>query len=231
MPRRGRPTQRHRKSAARRTYRADRQLKAVLVAWVIAGHAFLAYAAFGGWPYDEVAETTLPGEVELVLSIILGPSALFVIGTFFFLSGLMAPDSINRHGPFGFIWQRILRLGVPWLLFTLLVWPFVMWVAYRSAGHQLPIWQALQARQPFLDSGPLSVRSNLALCFSASRPHHLERPAPGRTCARYDPDAGSRRSRTSSFIVRMWYPHAANKFSIFTYGSGRNASAFTSSAP
>ena len=27
-------------------------LKAVLVAWVIAGHAFLAYAAFGGWPYD-----------------------------------------------------------------------------------------------------------------------------------------------------------------------------------
>src|SRR3954452_25195133 len=76
-------------TASRDRLRAGRivpidNLKAVLVAWVIAGHAFLAYAAFGGWPYDEVAETTLPGEVELVLSIILGPSALFVIGTFFF---------------------------------------------------------------------------------------------------------------------------------------------------
>jgi hypothetical protein len=34
-------------------------LKAVLVAWVIAGHAMLGYTAIGGWPYDEVNETTL----------------------------------------------------------------------------------------------------------------------------------------------------------------------------
>jgi hypothetical protein len=181
-------------------------LKAVLVAWVIAGHAFLAYAAFGGWPYDEVAETTLPGEVELVLSIILGPSALFVIGTFFFLSGLMAPDSINRHGPVGFISQRILRLGVPWLLFTFLIWPFVMWVAYRSAGHQLPIWQALQARQPFLDSGPLWFVQILlyvsvlhALIIWSGR--HLGAPARGMTLM-----LAAAGVALASFLVRMWYP-------------------------
>src|SRR6188472_383446 len=96
-------------------------LKAVLVAWVIAGHAFLGYAAIGGWPYDEVAESTLPRQVELGLEIIIGPTALFVIGTFFFLSGLLAPNSIARHGSAGFIRQRLLRLGLPWLLFTLFV--------------------------------------------------------------------------------------------------------------
>jgi hypothetical protein len=31
---------------------ADDNLKAVLVAWIIAGHAMLGYAAIGGWPYD-----------------------------------------------------------------------------------------------------------------------------------------------------------------------------------
>ena len=31
-------------------------LKAVLVAWIIAGHALLGYTAIGGWPYDEVSE-------------------------------------------------------------------------------------------------------------------------------------------------------------------------------
>ena len=37
----------------------------------------------------------------------------------------------------------------------LLVWPFFMWLAYRSAGYDLTFWQAFRGRQPFLDSGPL----------------------------------------------------------------------------
>jgi Acyltransferase family len=130
-------------------------LKAVLVAWIIAGHAMLGYAAIGGWPYDEVSETNLPPQLELVLAALLGPTAVFVIGTFFFLSGLFAPSNIARHGPAGFLRQRLVRLGLPWLLFTLLIWPVLMWFAYRSAGHPIPIWEAWQARQPFLDSGPL----------------------------------------------------------------------------
>jgi hypothetical protein len=130
-------------------------LRGVLVAWVIAGHAMLGYTVVGGWPYDEVTEATMPRHLELILGTVLGPTALFVMGTFFFLSGLLASGSIARHGPAGFARQRLVRLGVPWLLFTLLIWPLLMWAAYRSAGHPLPIWEALQARQPFLDSGPL----------------------------------------------------------------------------
>ena len=55
-------------------------LKALLVAWVIAGHAIVGYTVIGGWPYDEVTEATLPRSLELVLVTILGPTALFVIG-------------------------------------------------------------------------------------------------------------------------------------------------------
>jgi hypothetical protein len=181
-------------------------LKAVLVAWVIAGHALLGYAAIGGWPYDEVTEVTLPRELELGLAIILGPSALFVIGTFFFLSGLLAPRSIARYGPAGFVRQRMLRLGMPWLLFTILVWPLVMWVAYRSAGHTLSFWQVLQARQPFLDSGPLwfvqillYVSVGHAL-FTWTGQRYGLRPLPVTLVMTAVVIA------VSSFAIRIWFP-------------------------
>jgi hypothetical protein len=130
-------------------------LKSLLVAWIIACHAVLGYTAIGGWPYDEVSEVTLPPMQELLLSVVLGPTGLFVIGTFFFVAGLFAPVEMARHGVSSFVRTRTLRLGVPWLLFTVLVWPLFMWFAYRAAGHQLSYWQAFRGRTPFLDSGPL----------------------------------------------------------------------------
>jgi hypothetical protein len=30
-----------------------------------------------------------------------------------------------------------------------------MWLAYRSAGYSLSLWQVMRTRQPFPDSGPL----------------------------------------------------------------------------
>jgi hypothetical protein len=130
-------------------------LKALLVAWIIACHAVVGYTAIGGWPYDEVSEVILPPMQELLLSVVLGPTALFVVGTFFFVSGLFAPVEMARHGVSSFVRTRTLRLGVPWLLFTLLVWPLFMWFAYRAAGYQLSYWQVFRGRTPFLDSGPL----------------------------------------------------------------------------
>ena len=182
-------------------------LKAVLVAWVIAGHAFLGYAAMGGWPYDEVAETTLPRTLELLLEIVIGPTALFVIGTFFFLSGLLAPHSLAQHGPAGFVRQRLLRLGLPWLLFTLLIWPLVMWAAHRAAGDPLPIWQALQARQPFLDSGPLWFVQILLYVSLAHAllswivQRHDFHPRVALTLV-----TAALVIAAASFIIRLWFP-------------------------
>lgn len=130
-------------------------LKALLVAWVIGGHALMGYAAIGGWPYDEVQEGTLPPAVEYVLSALLGPSALFAMGAFFFLSGLFAPRAIARAGERRYAVSRLVRLGVPWLVFMLTVWPFFMWLAYLSAGYDITLWQAFLRRTPFLDAGPI----------------------------------------------------------------------------
>jgi hypothetical protein len=84
-------------------------------------------------PYDEVAEVTLPPMQELLLSVVLGPTALFVVGIFFFLAGLFAPVEMARHGVSGFVRLRLLRIGGPWVLFTVLVWPLFTW--FRLARH------------------------------------------------------------------------------------------------
>jgi hypothetical protein len=131
------------------------ELKTALVALVIGCHALMGYAAIGGWPYDEVQEGTLPPGLEYVLSIVLGPAALFAMGSFFFLSGLFAPRAVRRSGPAAYARSRLIRLGIPWVLFMLIVWPFFMWLAYRAAGHDISYWQAFLGRTPFLDAGPI----------------------------------------------------------------------------
>ena len=98
------------KTAIHRVASVD-ALKVILVSWIIGCHALLGYIRIGGWPYDEVAEATVAPLVELVISVVLGPTSLFVIGTFFFLAGMFAPGEGSRYGRVGFVRRRMVRLG------------------------------------------------------------------------------------------------------------------------
>jgi hypothetical protein len=188
-------------------------LRAVMVAWIIGGHALLGYTAIGGWPYDEVQETTFDSRTELALSVVIGPSALFVIGTFFFVAGLFAPAAMARKGPRRFATDRVVRLGVPWLLFMLLVWPLFMWFAYRAAGRDVSLWWEFTHRQPFLDSGPLWF-AEILLYVSVGyaiwtwavhrygRPDRLSFPElTGRHLVAFGIAIA-----VTSFVVRLWFP-------------------------
>ncbi len=130
-------------------------LKVVLVAWVIGGHALLGYAAIGGWPYDEVNEVTLHPGVETVLAAVIGPSGLFFMGTFYFMAGIFTPGSVERKGRGRFVAERFVRLGVPWVVSAVVVWPTFVWIAYNGAGRHVSWWHAFTHRDPLLDSGSL----------------------------------------------------------------------------
>lgn len=188
-------------------------LKAAMVAWIIAGHALVGYSAIGGWPYDEVNEVTFDRRSELVLAVLIGPSALFVVGIFFFLAGLFSPAAIARKGPARFAGERILRLGVPFLVFMGLLWPLFMWAAYRSAGYRVSYWWAFTHRKPFLDSGPLwfaEVLLYFSLAYAtwrwvATRLGRDPRPHPGRFGGR-QLVALAVTVAVASFVVRLWFP-------------------------
>jgi hypothetical protein len=130
-------------------------LKVILVAWVIGGHALLGYAAIGGWPYDEVNEVTFHPAVETALAALIGPSGLFFMGTFYFMAGIFTPGSIERKGRQRFLADRLVRLGVPWVVSAVVVWPTFVWIAYNGAGQNVSWWHAFTQRDPLLDSGSL----------------------------------------------------------------------------
>jgi len=50
-----------------------------------------------------------------------GPLALFMIPVLFLVAGLLTPPSLQRKGPGRFACDRLLRLGVPFALFTFLL--------------------------------------------------------------------------------------------------------------
>ena len=185
-------------------------LKSLMVAWIIAGHALLGYTAIGGWPYDEINEVTLGRRTELVLAAVLGPSALFVVGTFFFLAGIFTQPAMARKGPARFARDRLIRLGVPFLAYAMLAWPVMMWLAYRAAGYHVSYWWILARRQPVLDSGQLwfaEVLLYVSLGYALWAAGRPDRPEP-----RSAPLGGRRLIAVgaavalASFVVRLEFP-------------------------
>jgi len=99
-------------------------LKLLMVAVIIAGHGTLAYGSLeSAWPYQDVQEVQLGKVSDLALSIVVIPAALFVMGLFFLISGLLTPGSVSRKGPRSFAGDRLVRLGVPLIVWTLVIWP------------------------------------------------------------------------------------------------------------
>jgi hypothetical protein len=183
---------------------------------VIGGHALLGYAAVGGWAYDEVNEVTFTPTTERVLVVVLGPSGLFVIGAFFFVAGLLTESAVARHGWRRYARDRVVRLGVPWLLSALALWPASVWLAAAAAGQDVSFWYVLAHRDPLLDSGSLwfalvlllySVTFALSRPLMASRVRLRTRPL---TAAHLG--AVVVLVAASSFVVRLGFPARSGQF-------------------
>jgi hypothetical protein len=197
------------------------RLRTALVAWVIACHALLGYSAVGGWPYDEVNEVTFAPGTELLLMIIVGPSGLVIIGLFFFIAGLLTERSYRRHGWLRYIGGRVQRLGLPWLVSALALWPVAVWIAYRGAGRHVSLWWIFRHRDPFLDSGALwfalvlmifsavfatgtSLYERMAARFGSSRSGARRRGPGPLTVIRLGGVVGA--ISLASFVVRIGVP-------------------------
>ena len=119
-------------------------LRIALTVVVVLHHAAVAYSTIPQWYYKE--PTTDPSATLLDLFAVVNQS--YFMGAFFLLSGLFVPASLDRKGPGRFLADRLLRLGVP-----LLVWLFVLralvtvdrYQAERATalarGADLPYWQ------------------------------------------------------------------------------------------
>lgn len=131
-------------------------LKVLLIALIIVGHAIVGYAELDWWSYGKVREVTLAPVTEVVLLVVAGPFAILMIPVLFLIAGLLAQPSLRRRGAGAYARDRLVRLGVPFTVFVLVLQPSVMYVMERSlAGYTGSFWASLLGKEQILDTGPL----------------------------------------------------------------------------
>ena len=130
-------------------------LRVLLITAVIVVHAVMGYAAFfDGWPYHAVQEVALPDAAVIVVFALFAPVGIFLMALLFLLAGLHTPGSLERKGPARFARDRLLRLGIPFAGYALVVWPGLTYALDRSFGVTslgYPTWWV----HDLPDNGPL----------------------------------------------------------------------------
>jgi hypothetical protein len=103
-------------------------LKIFFVVLVIFTHVMVTYGGRGSWYYYATLNETFPVDIitTIVLYMIAGIAAIFlpsIMGLFFLMGGYFSPRSLEHKGVTSFWKERILRLGIPVLLYVVLINP------------------------------------------------------------------------------------------------------------
>lgn len=141
-------------ASSRRPYLDN--LKVALIAAIIAIHALLGYASIEVWTYTGLREVTLAPATEVVLLVAAAPFGLFLIALLFLVAGLLTTPSLERKGTRRFVVDRLLRLGVPFALYVLLLQPVLVYALEHPLGRAPgSFWQEYGGPEQRLDTGPL----------------------------------------------------------------------------
>lgn len=141
-------------------------LKVVLIATIIVGHAVSGYADMDWWAYAEQRETTLSPITQAILLALGGPFALLLIPVLFLVAGLFTPPSLARKGTGPYVRDRLLRLGIVFVVYTLVLQPITMYVLEHWIGTDTgSYWSSYLGREQTLDTGTLWFVGDL-LIFS-----------------------------------------------------------------
>jgi peptidoglycan/LPS O-acetylase OafA/YrhL len=140
-------------------------LRAFVILLVVAFHSVLAYLgsqpasppSFDSPPYWWRAIPIIDSERWFGFDLFCALTYVYMMQLMFFLSGLFVWPSLVRKGGKLFLHDRILRLGVPFLLGVFLLMPAALYPVYRFTAVD-PSWSAFWAHWialPFWPSGPL----------------------------------------------------------------------------
>lgn len=106
----------------RREYYID-NIRIALTALVIMHHSAIAYGASGGWCY--ISADTITGWTQLMFSAFLSVNQAFFMSLFFFISAYFTPESLDKKGLKKYLSDRLLRLGLPLLLYSIFINPIL----------------------------------------------------------------------------------------------------------
>jgi peptidoglycan/LPS O-acetylase OafA/YrhL len=154
-------------------------LRAFVTLLVLAHHAVLAYVSIAPPPQAFDREPFLWGAFPVVdphrwagWTLLVSFNDIFFMALMFFISGLFVTDSLGRKGAGGFLRDRLMRLGIPFVFAAAVVAPLAYYPAYLLSGAKPDPGAYLQTllSMPHWNSGPawfLGVLMALAVVVAA----------------------------------------------------------------
>ena len=122
-----------------------------VIAMVVLVHACVTYSGLGSWFYKE------PSELDMVAKLVFWMysifSQAFFMGLLFFVAAAFIPGSYDRKGFGKFLGDRAFRLGIPTLVFMLILDPLTNIIREVGTGNSAS-WSAYLSHYPaYIKSG------------------------------------------------------------------------------
>ena len=139
-------------------------LRAVVILIVLAFHSVLPYLAslppaayqFDSAPYQWLAFPIVDSQRWFGFDLFCAWQDVGLMSLMFFLSGLFVPSSLGRKGSWKFLSDRLLRIGIPFVLAVIFLAPLAYYPTYRATAVDPSLnayWQHWLAL-PFWPNGP-----------------------------------------------------------------------------
>ncbi len=128
-------------------------IRVYLTILVILHHAAVTYGGPGSWYYTEENTSRLTG---ILLTLFVATNQAFFMGFFFFLSSLFIPSSYSRKGPTQFMLDRLKRLGIPLIFYSLVLAPVTIYLMLKfSEGATYSFMEYYMSRSNWIELGVL----------------------------------------------------------------------------
>jgi peptidoglycan/LPS O-acetylase OafA/YrhL len=125
-------------------------LRWVMIVLVVSMHAAVTYSHLGSWYFMEDPKPERP--VLLVFAAYQMFLQAFFMGLLFLIAGYFVPGAFDRKGLGNFLRDRSVRLGIPSLIYMLIIQPLIVyWLLRDFADHSRPSFT--QAYGPYVRSG------------------------------------------------------------------------------
>jgi glucans biosynthesis protein C len=187
-------------------------LRVVLTILVVLHHVAIVYGGSGGWYSREV-----PNGSVLPLVWFNTVNQSFFMGLFFLLAGFFTPGSFERKGPRQFLGERLMRLGLPLVVYTLLLSPLTIAIALMQEGRPFLSTFVQVVGDRHFEPGPLWFALALlifALGYlgwrrSTSRRWNLKGPPSHAVLL-----AAAGGVALVAFLIRLWMPVGESIFGL-----------------
>lgn len=179
-------------------------LRWLMIILVVLMHINVTYSTFGGWYYIEKSKLDI---FETLYFGIYGSFVqAFFMGFLFFIAGYFVPASYDRKGFGTFIRERSFRLGIPTLIFALLLHPLTIIIMNYYLNRQMNIpkdyIQYIISFKFVGSTGPLWFALALlifSIIYAITRKIHFIKLNPGKSVV-----IGSKQIIAAGFIITVF---------------------------